>query len=356
MHSSIAHLVTLPASGARVSTGVATVEGATTLATRLGSPALAKRSDATDMHAPPYTRARKRAYRRAVGRAQMNGHTMYRGRRLTFQQLTGQSTHPSRQSQRGDVQAPNPESRIRLLCWNVGGLSNSVLDELYCWLDLPANREYKIVLLQETHWTFSSEWAAGRWSLLHSGSTKHKGGGILTLIDKDLCPSIALRTRELLPGRLQHTRVPVDSGISIDIFNVYQYAWDARAPPVEQLNRRKALLDLLETAVREMPQRNLCLCAGDLNVQLAPIPGLVGHSTSITTESSQSARDPNVIRDLITELNLVALNTWTGSRRQAYTFLHHTSHTITCSCGDTRPASYTVPAVPYPTFPLQLGD
>ena len=119
----------------------------------------------------------------------------------------------------------------------------------------------------------------------------------------------------------------MDSGISTDIFNVYQYAWDARAPPVEQLNRRKALLDLLETAVREIPQRNLCLCAGDLNVQLAPIPGLVGHSTSLTADRSQSARDPNVIRDLITELNLVALNTWTGSRLQAYTFLHHTSHT-----------------------------
>ena len=323
----IAHLVTLPASGARVSTGVATVEGATTRCEKLGSPALAKRSDATDMHAPPFTRARKRAYRRAVGRAQRHGHTMYRGRRLTFQQLTGHAVHPSRQSQRGLTRTPNPESQIRLLCWNVGGLSNSVLDELYCWLDLPVNREYKIVLLQETHWTFSSEWTAGRWSLLHSGSTKHKGGGVLTLIDKDLCPSVALRTRELLPGRLQHTRVPMDSGISIDIFNVYQYAWDARAPPVEQLNRRKALLDLLENAVREIPQRNLCLCAGDLNVQLVPMPGLVGHSTSLTTDRSQSARDPNVIRDLLAELNLVALNTWTGSRRQAYTFLHHTSHT-----------------------------
>ena len=74
-------------------------------------------------------------------------------------------------------------------------------------------------------------------------------------------PLLPLRTRELLPGRLQHTRVPMDSGISIDIFNVYQYAWDARAPPVEQLNRRQALLDLLENAVREIPQsKSLLVC------------------------------------------------------------------------------------------------
>ena len=110
----IAHLVTLPASGARVSTGVATVEGAITRCEKSGSPALAKRSDATDMYAPPFTRAHKRAYRRAVGRALRKGHTMYRGRRLTFQQLTGHAVHPTRQYQR--VMARTPTQNPRSVC------------------------------------------------------------------------------------------------------------------------------------------------------------------------------------------------------------------------------------------------
>ena len=89
----------------------------------------------------------------------------------------------------------------------------------------------------------------------------------------------------------------------------------------------RPLLEQVETAVRALPQRNLCLCAGDFNVQIAPLPGLVGHSTSISSESAQSARDPNIIRDMISELRLVALNTWTGNRRHAFTFLHHSSYT-----------------------------
>ena len=75
---------------------------------------------------------------------------MYRGRRLTFQQLTGHSVHPSRQSQRGFATGPPTQNPRSVCCAGTLGASpNSVLDELYCWLDLPANREYKIVLLQE---------------------------------------------------------------------------------------------------------------------------------------------------------------------------------------------------------------
>ena len=145
--------------------------------------------------------------------------------------------------------------------------------------------------------------------------------------DKAFCPSASLRTREVHPGRIQHTRVPLANSAAIDLLNVYQHVWDTRADRVEQINRRQALLAQLEGAVRALPQRNLCVCAGDCNVQLPPIPGLVGFTTTLDSESSQSARDPKVLQDLVRELQLTALNTWTGTKRQAYTFEHYKSRT-----------------------------
>ena len=249
--------ILMSADGVRVSIGVATMEGATTQMTQSSSHVLAKHSDATDIHAPPFNFARKRAYRRAIGSARTHGSTTYRGHVLSLQQLTGQRHNNSgiqlSRTSRPSATAPS----TRLLCWNVGGLSNAVLDELYCWLDQPANRVYKIVMIQETHWTFSSEWVSGRWSLLHSGSTKHKGGGLLTLIDKDLCPTASLRTQEIHPGRIQHVRVPLDSGISVDLLNVYQYARDARAPPIEQTALLEAARD---GRSRSTPAQSLSLC------------------------------------------------------------------------------------------------
>ena len=95
-----------------------------------------------------------------------------------------------------------------LLSWNVGGLSNSILDELFVWLALPQNRCIKIVLLQETRWQFTSEWESESWYIIHAGHSKQKGAGVMTLISKDLCSAEDIRSHEAAAGQVLHTRLP----------------------------------------------------------------------------------------------------------------------------------------------------
>ena len=66
----------------------------------------------------------------------------------------------------------------------------------------------------------------------------------------------------------------------------------------------------------------MCICAGDWNVQLAPLHGLVGNSAMHRDTQRQSAPDSEALRDVMIARHLVALNTWSGLRRQAFTFEH----------------------------------
>ena len=191
-----------------------------------------------------------------------------------------------------------------MMSWNVGGLTNSLLDELQAWLALPDHRHIKVVMLQETRWTFSSEWSNKSWTFIHSGDSTKKGAGILTMLSCDLYQPMLVRSRELYPGRLLHVRIPlVCSGTALDLLNTYQYVWNMYDDSPALRQKRARLLRHLETAV-----------------QLSPLPGLVGHSTNIHNEQDQAVKDPESLRDLLLARQLVALNTWTGKRSKAYTY------------------------------------
>ena len=282
---------------------------------------------------PVLTHARKRAYKRAVRRAQRDGSTVYRGRRLTLQQLNGishssrteQSDSGTRRSHRRHVQA---QSHIGVLSWNVGGLSNAILDEILLWLSLPANQGIRVVFLQETRWKFTSEWENDKWCLVHSGHTKQKGAGILTLISKELCAPADVRVRVLASGRALHVRVPLAKcGTSLDLLNVYQHAWDQRADMAQLTVKRAYVLAQVDACIQQLPWRNLCVCAGDMNAQLAPLPGLVGNSTKCTEIQRQSAPDAMSLQDMVIARQLVALNTWSGPRRHSFTYENQGRHT-----------------------------
>ena len=139
----------------------------------------AKPSGITDIRAQPvFTHARKRAYKRALVRAQAQGVTSYRGKQLTLQQLAGargEQTSADRTHRQSQGSRINQPKHPCVLSWNVGGLSNSILDELFLWLALPQNRCIKIVLLQETRWQFSSEWESESWFIIHAGHSKAEG-------------------------------------------------------------------------------------------------------------------------------------------------------------------------------------
>ena len=330
-------LAVTPAVSARVSTVSTAVDEVTRHATS-DRPIHQEAKPISGMHdiraRPVYQHARKRAYKRALLRAQRQGVTTYRGRTYTLQQLSGLSGLPDvTRQERGPKNSDNSGSSNRnvhpcLLSWNVGGLSNTILDELMIWLALPHNRCIKIVLLQETRWQFSSEWESESWFIIHAGHSKQKGAGVMTLISKDLCCADDIRSCEVASGRILHTRIPGAGGYnSLDIINTYQHAWDQRAEANELKRKRARIIEKVDSCLQQIPWRNLCICAGDWNVQLEPIQGLVGNSTTHRPGHRQSAPDAEVMVDLIVSKQLVAVNTWAGPRRRAYTFSHQGCHT-----------------------------
>ena len=329
-------LAVTPAVSARVSTVSTAVDEVTRHATS-DRPIHQEAKPISGMHdiraRPVYQHARKRAFKRALLRAQRQGVTTYRGRTYTLQQLSGLSGLPDVTRQRGPKNSDNSGNSNRnvhpcLLSWNVGGLSNTILDELMIWLALPHNRCIKIVLLQETRWQFSSEWESESWFIIHAGHSKQKGAGVMTLISKDLCCADDIRSCEIASGRILHTRIPGPGGYnSLDIINTYQHAWDQRAEANELKRKRARIIEKVDSCLQQIPWRNLCICAGDWNVQLEPIPGLVGNSTTHRPGHRQSAPDAEVMVDLIVSKQLVAANTWAGPRRRAYTFSHQGCHT-----------------------------
>ncbi|CAE7232869.1 unnamed protein product [Symbiodinium sp. CCMP2592] len=129
-------------------------------------------------------------------------------------------------------------------------------------------------------------------------------------------------------GRVLHTRIPAPGGAScLDVVNVYQHAWDQRADAAELRRKRARILDRVDSCLQQVPWRNVCVCAGDWNVQLAPSPGMVGNSTVHVAGHRQSAPDMEALTDVMIARHLVALNTWSGPRRQAFTFEHQEHRT-----------------------------
>ena len=122
----------------------------------------------------------KRALRRAAARAKKDGSTLYKGRRLTRDQLahvpTGEATRQKATNRitstgtgarRGGQQHVQ---RFRVLSLNVGSLSTLMWQELREYLASPAN-PHDAIMLQETHWSTCSEFRTNGWSAIHSGTT-----------------------------------------------------------------------------------------------------------------------------------------------------------------------------------------
>ena len=312
----------------RVATEAAAVAGAQNQVLQRASHINAKLSGAHDTNQlPNFSRARKRAFRRAIGRAEQHGSTQYRGRILTLQQLNLQrrGTEPGARNPRPTaVRQTASASGPQLLSWNVGGLTTAILDELMLWLDQPANSGIAFVLLQETRWTYTAEWCTGKWSIVHSGCKSHKGGGVMILVAREVCGPSEIRFHEVLKGRVLHARLPFGTqGRHLDLINVYQHPWDFCAPQEALVERRRRVLDAVTATLHGIPRRNLCVCGGDWNTQLLPHPGLVGDCTTLPKGGTQVAADAAALNDFMRLNQLVALNTWTGRRREAYTYEHN---------------------------------
>ena len=162
---------------------------------------------------------RKRALRRAIGRAARNPaqSTHYKGRLCTLDTLRAAPAHsgarPASRSRLG-VTDGKQGPRLRTMSWNVGGLSQEAWLEIQIWMH--EQTEHDVILLQETHWRFTSSWSLPRYHIFHSGATDHRFQGCMIAIHKSVTSFESVRWSTPLVGHLLHVRFPV-KGRHVDI-------------------------------------------------------------------------------------------------------------------------------------------
>jgi exonuclease III len=214
----------------------------------------------------------------------------------------------------------NAKRRQRILCfnWNAGGLSSDAWDALQLWL---AHQHFDIIALQETHWPFSSEWAQEHYWVMHSG-TGTRGGGLLCMVSKRLCPAHLLTWQEPIPGRLLHLRIH-GYHKHIDVVNVYQHVH-----ATDRMESRCQLWHQLSILLDSLPKRNNVIVMGDLNTSLQKRTlsvGLDSYSWDNGKRRGPTHQDAHMLRNMLDIHSLVALNTWHHHLGPTYQFDHRHS-------------------------------
>ena len=141
----------------------------------------------------------KRSFKRALTRARNHGITWYKGRLYTASQLGTQQATPAVPRSK-NVNPPKAIQRRRLTCfsWNCNGLPPTHWDFLMMWLE---QQTIDVLLLQETHWPFSSDWMSKGYMIVHSG-TQTNQAGLLRMVSKRICHPSDLSWHEHIPGRV----------------------------------------------------------------------------------------------------------------------------------------------------------
>ena len=176
------------------------------------------------------------------------------------------------------------------MSWNVGGLSEVLFEELKKWLNLEEQREVCVLILQETHWDFSSDWSGSGWYFCHSSTGKRGSGGILIGVRSTVADAQSIRWQEPEPGRILH--VCCFLGVQqMDIIGVYQHAYLMKAGMTDRiLAQRSALLRKLDSLLSSLPVRSHILKGGDYNAALISESRVCGHGI-LQKELSDKEKD-----------------------------------------------------------------
>ena len=259
---------------------------------------------------------RKRALRRAIGRAAQSTH--YKGRLCTLDTLkevpASSGARPAPRSRLG-VTDSKQGPRIRAMSWNVGGLSQEAWLEVQIWMH--EQTEHDVILLQETHWRFTSSWSLPRYHIFHSGATDHRFQGCMIAIHKSITSFESVRWSTPLVGHLLHARFPV-KGRHVDIINLYQYALHTGPDRAAVLHKRERVLHHLDKTLSSLPIRNVLLIGGDFNTMGTRDSLPFGPGTYLGPNPHP---DRHLLAHLANTHGLTALNTW-GRVSKAATFEH----------------------------------
>ena len=260
---------------------------------------------------------RKRAYARACRRAAKAGGTRYRGRWCTSRDLQGLrqgtsserpravSTPPRSTTQRQRV----AEHRLRILSYNVGGVTSELYD-LFCrWLR--EQREADVILLQEIHHGLGrdeSTWSIPGWSFVVAPDARNRHSGVAAVISHKVAVPDNISFCTWSSGRVLQIRCEGDKA-SLDLFCVYQWVRN-EAYPEHRETQRAQVWNALSRALHTVPASNLLVVGGDFNTGVAPERGLVGKGVHRISSSKQDAE----FAALLQTHKLCALNTWGPAR------------------------------------------
>ena len=209
----------------------------------------------------------------ASRRAQLWGHSLCRGRRMSdktlqsarlltststssyiISQIRGQpSSRASRQQYHATCHAFGKRSgqrhrhQLRISSWNCGGMSSVQYDDLLAHLSC---NNVDLACLQETRWTMNQKWQAHP---LGHRSREDKVNGLLLVIRRSLLDACEPNVSEIIPGCLAHYRLVLRGGVHLHLLNVYQ---DASQKKDKQESRQK-FWHLLNAQLNCVPKRGM---------------------------------------------------------------------------------------------------
>ena len=262
-------------------------------------------SSRSTLNAATLPTARKRSYRRAVHRAMHSGSTFYRGKVFTCSDL--QRLDCSSQTRNKQPHKPPQSKRIRTLCVNFDGMTAPIYDSFALWLqDAP----YDVVLMQELHRGFGdteAEWEAAEWMIISSPDPRSRFAGVAIAVRKSLVKGNAVRSADILPGRLLHVRIS-GAQFGIDLISCYQHVISSREPRSKTAAKRELIWSTLGRYLSSLPRRNVLILGGDFNCSVVAHTGIAGASTP---PPSEYYFDQDDFLALAKAPSLCFLNTWT---------------------------------------------
>ena len=264
---------------------------------------------------PFYTAVQKHSFKRACKRALRYGSTMYHGKVYTPADFPPQLLHSMKTPATGLKELTTPvtlhrkAARLRLLCWNSGGMSQGKLLELRLWL---CQQPYDVVILPETKWSYNRCWQDEKWHYIHTATETSRVGGILIMIARSLISAEHIGYDAVVPGRLLHVRLHYVRH-AIDLIAVYQHA---AASSYQHIQQREIFWKTLDDLFYRIPHRNQLICGGDFNCATSAMPPWIGTNT-FKWKGQQHAghqhRDMQRLGQILQRHSLTAANSWSAA-------------------------------------------
>ena len=275
-------------------------------------------SPCADAVPPPPQVHHKRSFGRAVRRASTRAFTFYKGKRVSYQDLTGH-TRPmascgfwttaasNRGGARQSLTTAPVGRRLRLFCWNCGGMGDGKYAEFNHWLDT-RGQDVDVALVTETHWKLEADpctWSLSNWHCIHFASTQRKTAGMLLYVSKRVVSDANIRFSSHLSGRLAHVRLYTHT--PVDLILCYQHASNTKAE-AETLRKRAHFWQKLASLLSSIPRRHLLLMLGDFNTPL-DATCLDIHGPCVPEAKHSAPADVPDFTALLKAHQLLALNT-----------------------------------------------